>query len=165
MKVCVCLLCLRATDIDCEIEVKKNEGTSLLTRFLKFAENYLNVSTVQAKQLSGTGGNEGERPAFCEKCKLAVISPICQLYTDLLTTQLRLSWELGRMGKLMEESQRSTSDDLRSMNLKVLTSQLGIPNMEEFRCLLSQKCKLSSVHYDYLDTSYQLSSNFYYYVD
>jgi len=147
MKVCVCLVCLKATDIDSEIEVETKECVPVLTQFLKFAENYLQVSTVATKQLSQVGGEEVESTVFCEKCELAVINPICKLYLDLLTTQRRLSWELGQMGKLMEESQRFTTGELRSINLEVLTSQLGIENFQEFRCLLSQKCKLKPIHF------------------
>jgi len=144
MKVSICLVCLRATDNEIEVEsdTKKHEGASLFTRFLKFAENYLQVRPIPKKQPSEI--EDGE--SFCEKCELEVISPICKLYLDLLSTQLRLSWELGNLGKLMENSQRSTSDKLRSMNLQVITALLGIGNLEQFRSLLAEKCKLNSVH-------------------
>jgi len=141
MKVQVCLICLGT--IDSEGEEEKNaincEGVPLYTRFFRFVENYLKLSTEQLLSMD-KGGNT----VFCEKCELAVISPICQLYLNLLTTQLRLAWELGQMEKLVTESQRSTPNELRSMNMKVLSSQLGIDNLEEFRTMLTEKCKLRS---------------------
>ncbi|ODM87926.1 hypothetical protein Ocin01_18756 [Orchesella cincta] len=40
--------------------------------------------------MSSDDGSE----VFCEKCELVLINPICQVYSQLLATQLRLSWEL-----------------------------------------------------------------------
>jgi len=150
MKVCVCLVCLRAIDgthfdSETEGEREKNEGVPLLTRFLKFVGNFLQVKPVTIGQLSQIKGGD----CFCEKCELAVVNPICQLYLDLLSTHLRLSWQVGQLGKLLETSESSTSDELRSLNLKALINQLGIENvapLKEFRSLLAEKCKLNSVH-------------------
>jgi len=152
MKLCVCLICLSAIDsthVDSEIEGdgEKNEGVPLLTRFSKFVDNFLQVKPVAIGQLSEIKGGD---TVFCEKCELEVINPIYQLYLNLLSTQLQLSWQVGQLGKLLETSERSTSDKLRSLNLKALTNQLGIENvaqLEEFRRLLAEKCKLNLTHY------------------
>jgi len=145
MKVCVCLVCLGTFDKRPD-EVDVSEGPSLLTKFLKFAENYLQVSTGMTKHLLGlSSGGEGEEYTFCEKCELAVVNPVCQVYLELLSAQLRLSWELGQMGKVLENSQQFTSHKLRTLNTQALANQLGLDNvadLEEFRMLLTQKCKL-----------------------
>jgi len=145
MKVCVCLVCLRTFDKR-QDHLESSKGVPLLTKFLKFVESHLQVSTVLTKRLSGiSAGSEGEEYTFCEKCELAVVNPICQVYLELLSAQLRLSWELGQLGKLLENSEQTTSDKLRMLNLNTLANQVGldsIDDVEEFRSMLSQKCML-----------------------
>jgi len=56
-----------------------------------------------------------------------------------------LSWELGQLGKLLENSQRSTSAQVKLMNMELLANQLGMENVtdvEQFRNILAEKCKL-----------------------
>jgi len=81
-----------------------------------------------------------------------VINPICQLYLDLLSTQLWLSWELGQLERLLESSQQYTFEKLSEINMKMLANQLGMMNVidvEEFRRLLTEKCKLWANKYFY----------------
>ncbi|CAL8149260.1 unnamed protein product [Orchesella dallaii] len=72
MKPSVCLVCLRTFDGDDLASEEGNAGAPfdvpLLTRFLKFAENYLNLSSVTTQQLLLSGSDRKE--AFCEKCLL-----------------------------------------------------------------------------------------------
>jgi len=163
MKVCVCLVCLRTFDKK-QDDLESSEGVPLLTKFLKIVENYLQVSTVLTRRLLGiSGGGEGEEYIFCEKCELAVVNPICQVYLELLSAQLRLSWELGQLGNLLENSQQSTSDKLRMMNLNALANQLGLDNVfdvEEFRKLLAQKCKLLCFSLLFVSSLLRAGSNF-----
>jgi len=151
MKVRVCLVCPKAIDSDLLREKEEDdigekcENVSVLTRFLKFAEKYLQLSTAATKPLFRFNGGDKEGDHFCEKCELAIINPICQVYLELVSNQLRLSWELGQLGKLLENSQRLTSDNLRGMSMQALTNQLGMENvaqLEKFRSLLMEKCKL-----------------------
>jgi len=140
MIVHVCLVCLNATDSS--LLQENCEGVPLLTKFLKLVENYLQVSTGAVQQFLGT--NDGD--SFCEKCELAVINPICQVYLQLVSNQLRLSWELGQLGKHLKASQSSSSGKLKLtlVNMEILTNQLGMENIaqvEEFRSLLTEKCK------------------------
>jgi len=149
MKVSVCLVCLKAIDIKNLSQnegnsPKNSEGVPLLTEFLKFTNNYLHISALATTQLSGDNGeNEQVQDNFCEKCELALTNPICQLYLDLLGTKLRLSWELGQLGKISETSQHSTSDTLREMNMNTLSFQLGMEKVEDVKelKLLTKKCK------------------------
>ncbi|ODM86831.1 hypothetical protein Ocin01_19851 [Orchesella cincta] len=108
---------------------------------MSFAQNYLEISSsVAMQQLLKT---RSETDAFCEKCELAVINPICKVYLELLSAQLRLSWELERLGKLLENSQSDQQEG--DTNLEILVGQLGIENVEqfeEFRKLLAKKCEL-----------------------
>jgi len=153
MKVRVCLVCLNAIDSSLLQETENDDGEEksghvpvpLLTRFLKFVNNYLNVSTVASKQwFEFNDENAEEGGSFCEKCELAVINPICQVYLELVSNQLRLSWELGKLGKFFESSHHSTSEQVKRMNMKLLANQLGVDNVtdvERFRSLLTEKCK------------------------
>ncbi|ODM93320.1 putative zinc finger protein [Orchesella cincta] len=121
-------------------ETSETNATSLFTKFSKFAENYLQISP-----LARTNIDEEVIDVFCEKCELSLINPICQVYLELLSAQLRLSWEMGQLGKLIKNSQGPTSDKLRVSNIKTLKERLGIGNvaqLEEFRRLVAQKCQL-----------------------
>jgi len=144
MKKCVCLVCLRTFDKK-QDDPEASQRLPLLTKFLKFAENYLQVSTVATKHLfKNNSSREGGENIFCEECETEVVNPICQRYLDLLSLQLRLAEDLCHLGKLLQTSEQSTSEKLRMMNMKALTNQLGMENVsdvEEFRRLLAQKCK------------------------
>ncbi|ODM93422.1 Zinc finger protein-likeGfi-1b [Orchesella cincta] len=132
----ICLVCLRKTDE--ETSTSEESGIPLLTKFLKFVENYLHISQVpKAEQLLVMSGGDG-KAAFCEKCDLSVITPICQVYSQLLATQLRLSWELEQLEKLLINSESSTK-------LDSLANQEGIVNnnqLNNFICSLIEKCQL-----------------------
>ncbi|CAL8149263.1 unnamed protein product [Orchesella dallaii] len=145
MKLSVCLVCLKT--FDRHFLLSEEDGVSssvpLLTRFIKFAENYLNLSSVTTQQLLLSGSDRKE--AFCEKCELSVINPICQVYLDLLSAQLRLSIELEQLGKLLDNSKVTGSDKLRVLNINALSNQLGVRSLsqlEGFRTSLAQKCLL-----------------------
>ncbi|CAL8149269.1 unnamed protein product [Orchesella dallaii] len=150
MKPSICLVCLKAFDCDdLASEEDGNEkgippcGVPLLTRFIKFAENYLDLSSVTTQQLLLSGSDRKE--AFCEKCELSVINPICQVYLELLSAQLRLSSELEHLGKLLDDSKVSGSDKLRVLNINALSNQLGIRSLSQlqgFRNSLAKKCVL-----------------------
>ncbi|CAL8137032.1 unnamed protein product [Orchesella dallaii] len=143
MTVNVCLVCLNHFNYESSsIPSEHDDNSFLLKRFLKFVQNYLQIS-------SDTGSffpKLIERQSFCEKCELAVISPICQVYQDFLSTQLRLSWELGQLAKLLDNSKRSGSSvESKFSKLKSLSLQLGIDRISgvnQFRTLLTKNCKL-----------------------
>jgi len=89
-----------------------------------------------------------DQVVFCEKCEVTVIQPICKIYVELISAQLRLSCELGQLGKLLENSQRSITDKISLFHMQTLSNQLGIENVidvEAFRTLLTQKCKLIQI--------------------
>ncbi|CAL8149251.1 unnamed protein product [Orchesella dallaii] len=153
MELGVCLVCLKTFDgVDPASEEKDRiHGTPssvpLLTRFLKFTENYLNLSSPTTHQLLSSEGVRKE--AFCERCEVSVINPICQVYLELLSAQLRLSSELENLGKLLDNSKVSGSDKSRVLNINTLSNQLDIRSLsqlEGFRTSLSQKCYLKRKH-------------------
>jgi len=129
-----CLVCLKA--FDCAPNKLEDGEEKLLSRFLKFVENHLKIPTFLKINSKSN--------AFCEKCELVVISPICDIYLQLLSVQLKLSWELGQLSKLMINSQSSLSDNLMGINMKALGTQFGFDNpadLEQFRSSLMAKCK------------------------
>ncbi|CAL8149209.1 unnamed protein product [Orchesella dallaii] len=161
----VCFLCLKrfvgvkvTSESEFEREVEKKEPKEqqpLLIRFFNFAQNYLGISPPIGIQHSVLIEKENE--AFCEKCELVVINPICQLYLQLVSIKLRLSWELGQLGKLLHPSKMSGTEitecdgefepesETEQMLLTSLTQQLGIPNvthLEGFRNSVTSKCEL-----------------------
>ncbi|CAL8137026.1 unnamed protein product [Orchesella dallaii] len=144
MTVNVCLVCLNHFEKEPSSvsPPEHNDNSLLLKRFLKFAQNYLQISSDTEEYFP----KSLERESFCEKCELAVISPICQVYQEFLSNQLRLSWELGQLGKLLDNSKQSTgSVESKFSKLKSLSLQLGFDGvsvMNEFRTLLTEKCKL-----------------------
>ncbi|CAL8137030.1 unnamed protein product [Orchesella dallaii] len=143
MTVNVCLVCLNHFENEpSSISPEHIDNSLLLKRFLKFAQNYLQISSDTDEYFP----TSLERESFCKKCELAVINPICQVYQEYLSTQLRLSWELGQLGKLLDNSKQSTgSVESKFSKLKSLSLQLGIDGvsgMNEFRTLLTEKCKL-----------------------
>ncbi|ODM86604.1 hypothetical protein Ocin01_20078, partial [Orchesella cincta] len=133
MNVSSCILCFKTID---EVNSTSEESgeVPLLTKFLKFVQNYLQVDQLpSSEQLLGMCGGDGKE-LFCEKCELSVITPICQVYSQLLATQLRLSWELGQLEKLLVNSQSSTKLD-----------SIGIINnkqLKNFRRSLTENCRL-----------------------
>ncbi|CAL8149248.1 unnamed protein product [Orchesella dallaii] len=147
MKLRVCLVCLKTFDgLDLPSQQARIHGVPssvpLLKRFLKFAENYLELSSVTTQQLLLSGSR---KETFCEKCELSVINPICQVYLELLSTQLKLSSELEQLGNLLDNSKVTGSDKLRVLNINELSNQLGIRSLsqvEGFRTSLAQKCRL-----------------------
>jgi len=157
MKVNYCLVCLKACNRRPGTDKERQEsnpssssaGIPLLTRFLNFAQNYLDIDTAPFQKLlfSTTGDdNVEERGAFCSSCKLSVITPICEAYLQFLSAQLRLSWELGELGKVLDKSHHSMSHKLKVRNMNKLGNQLGINSvgeLKEFRSVLQEKCKFS----------------------
>ncbi|CAL8149227.1 unnamed protein product [Orchesella dallaii] len=152
MKANVCLVCLKTFDAGAASDLASGSeedgiegircGAPLFTKFLKFTENYLHLPSVFTHQLLLSGG---EKEVFCEKCELSVITPICQVYLQLLSANLRLSSELDQLGKLLDNSKVSGSDKLRILNINTLSNQLGIRSLsqlEGFRTSLAQKCRL-----------------------
>jgi len=147
MKLRVCFVCLKTFDTNQNLESSgESKGAALLTKFVKFAVNYLQVSTSATQQLLGIDGGGGGEEYFCEKCELAVVNPICQVYLELLSAQLRLSCELGQLGRILENTGHFNSE-LGVLKMKALANQLGmedVAGVEQFRWLLTQKCKLLS---------------------
>ncbi|ODM89362.1 Sal-like protein 4 [Orchesella cincta] len=136
MKVSVCLVCLKTSEDDPTSDWRC--GPPLLNKFFKFSENYLKISAVTTKELlrSLSDDENGGELTFCEKCELSVITPICQVYLQLLSTRLRLSWELEQLAKLLKNSD-FISDSL--------TDEIGVNNisqLEGFRKLLTANCQL-----------------------
>ncbi|CAL8137034.1 unnamed protein product [Orchesella dallaii] len=148
MTVNVCLVCLNHFENEpSSISSEYNDNNSLLlNRFLKFVQNYLQISS-DAKQFFPKT-IDIERESFCEKCELAVITPICQVYLEFLSAQLRLSWELGQLARLLDKSKDSAVSELKestASKMESLSLQLGIEEVSgvnEFRTLLTEKCKL-----------------------
>ncbi|CAL8137024.1 unnamed protein product [Orchesella dallaii] len=145
MTVNVCLVCLNHFNNELSSvssDTEQNDNSLIRKKFLKFAQNYLQLSSDTADHFPKIF----EKESFCEKCELAVISPICQVYQEYLSTQLRLSWELGQLAKLLDNSKHSTGlKESRFSKLKSLSLQLGIDGVfgvNEFRALLTEKCYL-----------------------
>ncbi|ODM93438.1 Protein suppressor of hairy wing [Orchesella cincta] len=141
MGVEVCLVCLKTFESG-QDELLESSGIPLFTKFLKFVQNYLQISP-----LTRMNKDREVNDVFCEKWELSVINPICQVYLELLSAQLRLSWEMEQLGKQLKSSQgsSSSSDKLRVDNISTLKERLGIENvkqLEEFRSLVAQKCQL-----------------------
>ncbi|ODM88610.1 putative zinc finger protein [Orchesella cincta] len=141
MDVEVCFVCLKTFEIESvQNELSESSGIPLFTKFLKFAENYLQISPLARKTV-----DEEVNHVFCEKCELSVINPVCQVYLELLSAQLRLAWEMGQLEKLVLNTQRSMSPSLKVINSKSLAEKLGVESpmrLEEFRHSLAQKCQL-----------------------
>jgi len=141
MELRVCFACLTTIEsLANNTEEEKKCGPSLLTRFLKFVQYYLQISPSTVAHTVENGDQ-----FFCEKCEVTAIQPICKIYLELISAQLRLSCELGQLGKLLENSQRSIIDKISLFHMQTLTNQLGMENVidvEAFRTLLTQKCKL-----------------------
>ncbi|ODM93327.1 hypothetical protein Ocin01_13357 [Orchesella cincta] len=133
----VCLVCLKTVQsFDGESLQVDTTDTPILTKFLKFVENYLQISPTT--KIIPTGVD-----TFCERCELAVVNPICQVYLELLSAQLRLSWELEQLGKLMKNAKCSTDKQSELENVQLLARQLGMDSvgqLEEFRNALARKC-------------------------
>jgi len=137
----------RGLKTECSADGKTNEqvSTSLVTKLMKLVENYLHISSLLAKNLIKINAEAAGWSSFCKKCKLFVINPLCEIYLQFLSAQLRLSLQLRQLGSLIEASQSSMSNKLRLTNIKALASQLGIDNvaqLEEFRSTLAKKCKI-----------------------
>ncbi|CAL8149239.1 unnamed protein product [Orchesella dallaii] len=148
MKRSICLVCLKTFDGGDDLASPDKEipsSVQLFTRFLKFAENYLELSSVTTQELLLSGGMR--KDAFCERCEVSVINPICQVYLELLSAQLRLSSQLEQLGTLLDDSKVSCSDKLRVFNMNLVRNQLGfgigsLPQLDGFRTSLAQKCHL-----------------------
>ncbi|ODM90848.1 putative zinc finger protein [Orchesella cincta] len=93
------------------------DSPSPFIKLLKFAQNYLGISTAGTiiEQLEGVvnddhPGKLGKKDeVFCEKCDVAVVNPICQIYVQLLSLRLRLSWELDHLGGLLHSSKKGVN--------------------------------------------------------
>jgi len=91
---------------------KKHGKYSPLTKFLKFAEKYLQlvspVLTNQTQPLRVDNDGEFDGDYLCEKCELSVVNSICKVYEELFSAQLRLASELKNLGKLLSNSKPKT---------------------------------------------------------
>ncbi|CAL8149236.1 unnamed protein product [Orchesella dallaii] len=129
MKRNVCLVCLK-TFVGPDLGSKEDgipSSVPLLTRFFKFVENYLDLKSVTKEELLWSDAGE-TKEAFCEVCEVSVINPICQVYLELLSAQLRLSSQLEQLGNLLDDSKVADSDNLRDLKINALSNQLGISN-------------------------------------
>jgi len=139
-----CLLCCKSFE-SCIIQVDPTKKCELplLSKFLQFVANHLEISTTAAEtQLQIING---ESNAFCEKCELSVVTPICEVYLQLITAQLRLSWELGQLRNVLKNCNTSFSKAIRLNNVESTASQFDDidqgSQVDEFRQVLLLKCK------------------------
>jgi len=153
MEIRVCLVCLntfKSCSIDSEDSNEDVNGqVPLLTKFLKFVADHLQISNAGTKRLQSLNSEDVghcNNQIFCEKCELTHIQPILQHYLDFLRTQLRLSWELEQLGSLLTISRGNCfgSDNSKLVHVKLLAEQLGfdeVSHLEEFRNSLAKKCE------------------------
>ncbi|CAL8136801.1 unnamed protein product [Orchesella dallaii] len=152
----ICLVCLSTFDHYSNNKTSdsnsKDHFPDLFTKFLKFVQNYLSISTKATNQLlllSSASACESETDAFCPKCQHEVIHPICQVYLELLSAQLRLSCHLTQLGKLLtlrsSKSENPVSQRIDSEeNTQLLAKRLGVNNVTdliELREVLKEKCE------------------------
>jgi len=146
MKVClVCLQTFHGFTSYGESQVQQKCGSGRaprppLSKLLKLAENYLQISFAATQQSLTTG----EYEAICDNCEETIIDPIYKRYLNPLSAQARLSSELNQLSKALEDSRSSGTERVRGKNMKMLANQLGISDstqIEEFRSLLAEKCK------------------------
>jgi len=82
---------------------------------------------------------------FCDDCG-NVVGAVCKLYSELLTTQLRLFSKLGDLGGLVENSKKVVSSKLERVLIRRVAEQMGmdkVSRVDQLRCSLMRKCKSS----------------------
>ncbi|ODM87717.1 putative zinc finger protein [Orchesella cincta] len=113
----------------------------IFTKFLKVAQEYLKVSSVATKRLLRVIG-DGKDGVFCGNCEVTVISPICQVYSQLLCARASLSVELEKLQVVLEDSTESSLDKVKlesTPSLVVHNAKLSY--FKPFRSSLSEKCQ------------------------
>jgi len=68
----ICLVCIKAFDS----ASNKLKDEELLRRFQKFVANHLKIPSFIT--------NSSKSNAFCEKCELVCINPVCDIYLETL---------------------------------------------------------------------------------
>ncbi|CAL8120999.1 unnamed protein product [Orchesella dallaii] len=139
MELSICFLCLKRF----KRENDENSDFRKFNLFCKFAKDYLGLKEFKGFKFKGFRENieknqeEENKNAFCEKCEI-VVESVCQLYLEQLGIQLRLSWKLAEMQKLLENSKDLVSEELET----VLITSLGndFRAVKELRNLLEMKC-------------------------
>ncbi|CAL8149215.1 unnamed protein product [Orchesella dallaii] len=130
-----CLVCLKS--FPSSVSYKGNETDRLLSSFWNFAKHYLRISTETL--------DRANRKAFCHSCG-NIVDSICQLYSDLLALQLRLSSKLGDLGDLLNNSNLASSNkQLGHLLLWKIAKHLNISKvayLNDFRTSLLQKCEV-----------------------
>ncbi|ODM93281.1 PR domain zinc finger protein 16 [Orchesella cincta] len=131
-----CFVCLDG----CSSSRSISEGGGASNIFWKFVQDYLKLS-------NPVGVDDFDY--LCGKCE-QVISSVCQLYLELRGIQLRLSWKLGELGKLLEGSRGSPTpdeDDSKDEGAEVLllVTEFGMggdsaSHLAGVRNLLTKKC-------------------------
>ncbi|ODM93423.1 putative zinc finger protein [Orchesella cincta] len=99
--------------------------------------NYLQVSSVATKRLLKVIGENNE--VFCENCEITVITPICSIYSQLLSVQARLSEELEKIQNVVD---KSTAESFTT-NLPINPLEKdSLCYFKPFRSSLTAKCQL-----------------------
>ncbi|CAL8149221.1 unnamed protein product [Orchesella dallaii] len=114
----------------------------LYIKFLQFAGNHLKIPPIALEPLLLITDTDNGGKMFCEICE-TLVAQICNSYLELLQAQLRLSFKLGELGRLL---QTCTNNSQKLERITRLTANLGISDhdshcLQQVHQLLSYKCK------------------------
>ncbi|CAL8149278.1 unnamed protein product [Orchesella dallaii] len=130
METNICFVCLQKLPNFLTGNFWDADGPHLNLKFSNFVKNYLGIQDFKV----------GSSAEFCDNCE-NLISSVCKLFLKLLSVQLRISSELGKLAELLESAE---SDDFQGITIKSLAQQLQVQkpvHLSKLRKLLKTKCE------------------------
>lgn len=130
-----------------EIDEAPSTDPELYRRFFQFVCRHLRLSESGKKFLRQAQEYEKKKgecvQAFCEECSY-LISEICDLYNELATVKLRLTFKLGLLGEILSRSTKKVSIKMVRTLMRAVSEQVNSPSVRQvdiFRRTLKKKCK------------------------